>query len=84
MGVYVEVKLHDGTILGTMEIRRVETEVESPDPGMCLDSYHYSYSVSGFDPVMKTPWRYKGTVEHPRHEWIWALIGRVLQDKDWE
>lgn len=83
MGVYVEVKLHDGTVLGTIEILRKETEVPSDNPALDVATYHYSYKLRGRDPDLRR-WAYEGEVEHERCDWVWALIGKVLNDKDRE
>ena len=81
MGIYVEVKLHDGTVLGTMEILREKTEVQST--AEVLDTYSYRYKMSGVDPVTKSQWGYEGMVEHDYYDWVWALVGKVLNDKGW-
>lgn len=85
MGVYVEVKLHDGTLLGTMELLRDETEeTQSSEFAMDFGTYHYNYKVTGVDPVTKSKWGYQGKVEHTRADWAWALVAKVLSDKYWE
>ncbi len=81
MGVYVEVKLHNGMPLAQIEIRRAHDQ-DQPEHSM-------DYSVPGrfryrFRSVVKRPtsdfrWHLGGEVEHERTDDVLALLKAVIE-----
>lgn len=69
--IYVEVKLHTGELIGTMEIKREE----ALDPENRLGEYSYQFKYGG--PRCKGD-RYGSGARHNRNRDVWHLIKTVL------
>lgn len=81
MGVYIEIKLHNGEPLAKIEIRRAHDQ-EQPEHSMDYSQegrYRYRFKAEVKNPVTRYYWHFEDSVEHERTEDVLALLKSVIE-----
>lgn len=81
MGVYVEVKLHNGDTLAAIEIYRAwdQEQPRHSMPPMQPGVFKYNFKAVVRDPFTRVDRHYHQQVEHERSDDVLALLRAVME-----